>query len=145
MTPIKLFVAGKAFIEHNGTILVLREAGKYMDGVHAGEYDVVGGRIEPGERVVDALTRETKEETGLDITVGKPFFVNEWQPVVRGEQWHIVGIFFQCTAHTDAVTLSQDHDDYQWIDPKDYKNQHIIENMYPVFEAYLTEKSHEQH
>lgn len=70
----KLFVATKAFIERDGKILILREAGKYQDGTNIGHYDVPGGRLTPGENWQVALTREVKEETDLDVTVGPPFF-----------------------------------------------------------------------
>src|SRR3989344_8134095 len=113
---IKLFVATKAFIVNDkGKVLLVRESSKYKDGSNAGKLDIVGGRVEPGQRFDDSLKREVKEETGLEVKIGKPFFVNEWRPVVRGEQWQIVGIFFACTTTTDTVTLSQDHDAYEWI------------------------------
>ncbi len=133
----KLFVATKAFITYQGKILVLQESNKYADGTNASKYDVVGGRIQPGERFDDALRREVLEETGLAITIGKPFFVNEWRPTVKDEPWQIVGIFFECTAEADHVTLSTDHSAYAWIDPKEYMQANVIPNLYPVFEAYL--------
>jgi 8-oxo-dGTP diphosphatase len=92
--PIKLFAAVKAFIVRDGKVLVIRESSAYRDGTQAGKYDVVGGRIEPGQAFDESLSREVKEETGLDIAIGPPFFVNESRPVVRGEPWHIIRIFF---------------------------------------------------
>lgn len=133
----KLFVATKAFIIHEGKVLLLKESGEYKDGINKGKCDVVGGRLEPGEHFRESLLREIKEETGLEVEVGKPFFVNEWRPVVRGEQWQIVGMFFECQSSTDQVTLSEDHDEFLWIDPKEYKNQPLIENLLLAFEAYL--------
>ena len=135
---VKLFVATKALITFNDKVLVVRESSKYEDGTNANKYDVVGGRIEPGQKFDESLVREVQEETELAVSIGKPFFVSEWRPVVRGEQWQIVGIFFKCTALSDAVVLSEDHDDYQWIDPKEYKNFNLIDNLGPVFEAYLS-------
>jgi 8-oxo-dGTP diphosphatase len=136
-SPIKIFAATKAFIVHDGKVLLLRESGKYVDGSNVGKYDVVGGRVEPGQRFDESLLREIKEETGLSVRVGRPFFVNEWRPVVRGEQWQIIGTFFECFADSDQVTLSTDHDEYAWIDPKDFKNFNIIENLTLAFESYL--------
>ncbi len=133
----KLFVATKAFITHKGKILVLQESSNYQDGTNVNKYDVVGGRIQPGERFDDALRREVLEETGLAITIGKPFFVNEWRPTVKDEPWQIVGIFFECESATDTVALSADHTAFAWIDPKEYTQANIIPNLYPVFEAYL--------
>ncbi len=134
---VKLFLATKAFITHDGKVLILRESSKYKDGTNTNKYDVAGGRMEPGQKFDESLLREVREETGLSVIIGKPFFVSEWRPVVRGEQWQIVGIFFICEAQSGQVTLSQDHDDYKWIDPKEYKRFNIIENLIPAFEAYL--------
>ncbi len=133
----KLFVATKAFIVHNGKVLILRESTKYQSGANIGKFDVVGGRVEPGQRFDESLLREIKEETGLNVRIGKPFFVNEWRPVVKGEQWQIVGTFFECIADSDNVKLSADHDEHKWIDPKEYKNHPLIENLHPAFEAFL--------
>jgi 8-oxo-dGTP diphosphatase len=140
MPITKLFVATKAFIRHEDKILILRESGTYADGTNSGKYDVVGGRMEMGQRFDDSLRREIREETGLEVTIGQPFFVNEWRPVVRGEEWQIVGIFFECTSATDAVTLSADHAAFEWIHPKDYASYPMIENLQPAFETYLTHK-----
>jgi len=134
---IKLFVATKAFVVYNGQVLILRESTNYQDGGNIGKFDVVGGRVKPGQRFDESLKREIKEETGLNVKIGKPFFVNEWRPVVRNEQWQIVGVFFECSATSDKVALSQDHDQYLWIKPTTYKEYNLIENLLPAFEAYL--------
>src|SRR5680860_976467 len=136
----KLFVATKAFISHQGKVLILRESPKYEDGSNLAKYDVPGGRIEPGQRFDESLLREIQEETGLEVTMGRPFFVNEWRPSVRGEQWQIVGTFFECTANSGEVKLGEDHDDYQWINPEDYRKYNLIDNLHPAFEAYLNTK-----
>ncbi len=133
----KLFTATKAFINHKGKILILRESAKYEDGANENKYDVPGGRVIPGQRFDESLRREIKEETGLEVEIGKPFFVNEWRPIVRGEQWQIIGTFFVCHANSDQIKLSIDHDNFKWIEPKEYKNYDLIENLHPAFEAFL--------
>ena len=116
---------------------MLKESTKYKDGSNIGKFDVVGGRVQPGQRFDESLIREIKEETGLEVKVGRPFFVGEWRPVVRNEQWQIIGTFFECFADSDKVELSEDHEEYRWIDPKDYKKYNIIDNLIPAFESYL--------
>jgi 8-oxo-dGTP diphosphatase len=133
---IKQFTATKAFIRYQDKILILRESGDYDDGTNEGSFDIPGGRVNPGQRFDESLRREIKEETGLNIAIGNPFFVNEWRPQKNGEQWQIVGIFFECQADTDQITLSQDHDKFKWIDPKEFKNYNLIENLHPAFESY---------
>lgn len=134
----KLFVATKAFIKNtDGRILIVRESSKYQDGSNVGKFDIVGGRLKPGERFDESLLREIKEETGLSTKIGKPFFVNEWRPVVKGEQWQIVATFFECSTDSEKVILGEDHDHFEWIDPKDYKNYNLIDNLKVAFEAYL--------
>src|SRR3989304_7237262 len=140
MENIRQFVATKAFINFKGKILILRESTKYSDGTNSGKYDVVGGRGEPGQRFDESLLREIKEETGLSVKLGKPFYVGEWRPKVRGEQWQIVGTFFECFAKSNKVKLSEDHDNYQWINPKNFKKYNLIDNLKPAFESYLTIK-----
>ncbi|MCR4328640.1 MAG: NUDIX domain-containing protein [Patescibacteria group bacterium] len=136
----KLFIATKAFIVRDGKVLIVRESGKYDEGTNAAKYDVVGGRLKPGERFDESLRREVREETGLDVKIGKPFFVNEWRPVVKDEQWQIVGMFFECVVEEGEVKLSGDHDAYEWIDPAEYQNYPLIENLKVAFEAYLARK-----
>lgn len=137
---IKLFIATKAFITYHGKVLILRESSKYGDGSNVAKYDVPGGRIKPGQRFDESLLREVKEETGLDVEIGRPFLVSEWRPQVRGEQWQIVGIFFECKTDSNEVKLSKDHDDFQWINPEDYKKYNLIDNLRPAFETYLKEE-----
>jgi len=138
-TETKLFVATKAFIVYRNKILLLKESSKYEDGSNVGRYDVPGGRIKPGQRSDKSLLREIKEETGLTVKIRKPFFVNEWRPVVDDEHWQIVGTFFECYAKTNKVKLSQDHEEYVWINPKDFRKYKIIGNLVGAFKAHLKE------
>ncbi len=134
---LKLFVATKALVVYEGRVLLLREAGTYADGTNAGCYDVCGGRLKPGEHFQEALKREVFEETGLVVTVGEPIAVGEWRPIVRDEQWQIVGIYFLCQASSAQVRLSEDHDQYVWIDPATYAQFPILDTLKTVFPQYL--------
>ena len=137
MNQPKLFVAAKAFVVYKNKILILRESSKYLDGSQVNKYGEVGGRITPGEYFNEALIREIKEETGLEVTIGRPFYVGEWRRTVRSEDWQIIGVFLECFAKTDKVILSDDHNDYVWISPADYQKYNIMEATIPAFKAYL--------
>lgn len=140
MNVDKQFIATKAFIQHQGKILILKESTKYKDGTNHGRYDVVGGRVEKGERFDESLLREIKEETGLKVIIKDPFFVSEWRPKPNGESWQVVGIFFKCEAKSENVKLSQDHESYEWINPEEYKNYNLVDNVRKAFEKYLEKR-----
>lgn len=136
----KLFIATKAFIEHEGKVLIVRESTQYKDGTNPGKFDVPGGRLNPGERFDEALRREVKEETGLEVEIHEPIHVGEWRPVVREEPWQVVGVFFRVTCSSKEVTASVDHNELKWIDPAKYADEPMIANLTLAFEAYLKAK-----
>ncbi|MEX0672861.1 MAG: NUDIX hydrolase, partial [Candidatus Paceibacterota bacterium] len=132
------FVATRAFIvNEEGKVLIIREASEYSGGTQVGKYDLPGGKIKPGESAVEATKREVKEEVGLDVEIGQPFFVSEWYPEIKGETIQIVGIFFKCTPASSVIILSVDHDDFQWIDPADHSQYECMKENIGAFDAHL--------
>lgn len=111
-------VAMKAVIVRDGKVLILREADTYEEGTQIGRYHVPGGRIEVGENFEDALRREVREETGLEVEIIMPLYVGEWRPVIKGVPHQIIATFLVCkpTSETDVI-LSDEHDSYEWINP----------------------------
>jgi len=133
-------VAMKAVLINKGKVLLLREAGTYDEGTNKGRYQMPGGRIEPGEHWEGALNREVREETGItEFTLGKPIYVSEWFPTIKGVKTHIVAMFHICTTDTDEVTLSDEHDTYEWIDLENWRNFDVMSPEDKVLEATVKE------
>jgi 8-oxo-dGTP diphosphatase len=65
MSPRPEVCVGAVVIDDDRMLLVRRG-----HGPAAGEWSFPGGRVEFGETMVEALVREVKEETGLDVAVG---------------------------------------------------------------------------
>ncbi len=117
----KKYVANKAFLVNpQGKILLIRYA---PEGDHinsAGKLDIPGGRMDAREHPLEGLTREVREEVGIEIdpTHARVFHTDLWG--VRGdiEGEPIVGIFYSVPIREDAIVLSEEHKDYVWYDPR---------------------------
>lgn len=105
--PIKYIRPGvKAFIVHQGKILVVKERVQHGDQKMI-IYDLPGGGIEPGESLKDALLREVKEEVGLDIEIERA--VGNWDfiiPSLEDSNFNvqIVCLGYQCKSLSGTKT-----------------------------------------
>ena len=82
------------------------------------KFVIPGGHIERGEKMEDALRREVKEETGLEIydieliSLQESIFSKTFQ-----EARHFIFIDFICRTNSSKVTLNDEADEYTWADP----------------------------
>lgn len=138
MSNILQRVAAKAvLVNDNGEVLILREASTYQDGTNTGRYHLPGGRIEPGEKFMDALRREVMEETGLGVEPIRPIYVGEWFPVIKGVTNHITAIFYACNVIGSDVRLSDEHDAFEWIVPETYSKYDMLDPDWDVIKTWL--------
>ncbi len=128
----------KAFIEHNGKILILRESKKYSGGTNHGLYVMPGGKVNEGEHFLDALRREIREECGLisKIKIGRPFHVDEWYVSVPGKPRQIVGTYFHCKSQKADIVTNSEFDDHKWINPRSYNRYFLNDAAKRAFKAF---------
>ena len=81
-----------------------------------GKYVVPGGHIELGERMKDALRREVKEETNLDVhdirfLCFQEFLCDDgfWKPR------HFIFFDFACRTNSTDVRLNDEAQEYVWV------------------------------
>lgn len=90
-------------------LVVCRSAEKYPEAGR--QWEVVGGRIDPGTNLIENLRREVMEETGLSIT-GEQKLITV-QDILRPHK-HIVRLTYSGFADGE-VKLSDEHTEYQWL------------------------------
>ena len=72
--------------DRNKTLLIHRNA--RPDDLHFGKYNGLGGKMEPGEDIYTCLTREIREEAGIECQQARLRGTINWQGFGRqGEDW----------------------------------------------------------
>ncbi|MEW5940784.1 MAG: 8-oxo-dGTP diphosphatase [Chloroflexota bacterium] len=80
-------LATLCYIHHNGCTLMLHRVKKQND-IHAGKWNGLGGKFEPGETPEECVIREVREESGL--TIRNPKLVGLLMfPNFKGEDWYV--------------------------------------------------------
>ena len=99
-------LAVSAIAEADGRLLLVQRAAGRAGG---GQWAIPGGRVEPGERVRDAVVRELHEETGLAARCGA--FVG-WSERIRPGSHHVILTFrVELDDPSGAVTAAVAGDD----------------------------------
>lgn len=136
-----LFCIGqKAFIEKDGKVLILNDP---VEGL-----DFPGGKIQEGEAkdgdassLIRSLQREVLEETGLEIEVFNPFAVwyHEFPKNHRNYPKIVYLIGFKCKYKSGELKLSDEHDNFKWVDKDSYKEIDDGSDYFDVLKKYFTE------
>jgi len=94
-----------------------------------GLWSIPGGRAEPGETDIEALTREVAEETGLRIRVGE--LAGRVQRAGPGGLTYDIADYRCEPLDPDdrAVVAGDDAEDVRWVDLREYTTLSLVEGL----------------
>ena len=112
-------------IQDGNTILLQNRVKEDWKG-----YTFPGGHVEPGESFVDAVIREMKEETGLDIS--NPTIVGIKQFPIEGGRYIV--LLFKATEFTGEV-VSSEEGEMDWVDIDRLSDVNVVEDFHDLMKV----------
>mgnify|MGYP003122012037 FL=1 len=110
--------------DKNETLILLRpDAASWSPN----KWGYPGGRIEPGETPVEAATRETLEETQLEVAGLQEINLNLDIPVYA----------YYTRDYTGTVTIDYEHDDWAWVSRDNIESYPLAPQVLQTFEWVL--------
>ena len=110
---MELQVGVKVFLQNaQGEFLLLHRNLEKYPGIR-GMWDIVGGRINVETPLIDNLTREVLEETGL-LLASVPTLLHA-QDIFVGEEIHVVRLTYRATAEGVIRLDTTENDSYAWL------------------------------
>jgi len=95
-----------------GEVLLLRSS-KARD-----RYVIPGGHIELGEDMEEALRREVREETGLEVFDIRLVAIQQFVfSDALSRRSHFIFIDYSCRTDQTEVSLNEEHQEYLWARP----------------------------
>jgi 8-oxo-dGTP diphosphatase len=126
-----LGVAAKGIIRRSdGSVLLIRRSP--ASKTDPGCWDLPGGKMDRGERLVDTLAREAREETGLTVHGARPFYVAHFEK----EPFWVTCVTFVCDSFEGDVRLSSEHVEHAWVGPGDFAGRPYSRAILEQLEAY---------
>ncbi len=121
MSEIKLQVGVKMFLRNKeGKFLLVRRNPEKYAGAN-GNWDIVGGRITPGTKLIENLKREVREETQLEI-ISEPKLLHA-QDIIPNIERHIVRLSYVGDTGGKPVLDISENTEYKWLSVEEIKKQ----------------------
>lgn len=126
-----------------GALIFDREGRLFLMKSHKweGKWVIPGGHVDLGERIEDAVKREVKEETNLDIHDVE--FVCFQEFIYGGGFWkkkHFIFFDYACKTDSTDVVLNDEAQEYAWVSPGDLRKLPIESYTWNVIREYTRKK-----
>jgi 8-oxo-dGTP diphosphatase len=124
-------VSAKGIVQRSdGAVLLIRRSPRSR--IDPSCWDLPGGKMDYGERLVDTLVREIREETGLEASVIRPFYVAHF----TSEQFWVTCVTFLCAPVEGDVRVSGEHVEHVWVLPGELDGRSYARAIREQLEAF---------
>jgi 8-oxo-dGTP diphosphatase len=114
---------------HRGRVLLVRRGHEPLKGC----WTIPGGMVEVGEELREAVQRELKEETGLDVEPGKLIETfDRIQRAGRRVRYHFVIADYLCRLKSGKLRPASDVLDARWVSPRELGQFDLTEKAHSV-------------
>jgi len=120
-----------AVVVDEGRLLLVRRA----RGAHAGAWAVPGGRQRVGERMREAVVREVREETGLEVEVGEPVLVGDILDPHDPPAWHYAVVDFRARVVGGALRAGDDAAAAEFVPFGEVRRRPLTPTMIELLDA----------
>ncbi|BCJ95529.1 DNA mismatch repair protein MutT [Anaerocolumna cellulosilytica] len=132
--PTHIVTAAGVVVKNKKDILMVR--------THRGGWVFPGGQVEVGENLIQAVIREVKEESNIDITVGKLFSVSSNTGTYEGYNGYgmvptKVMFDFICEYAGGDLSISEETSETAWIPREKVIDMITSPAVKTRFQAYL--------
>lgn len=135
----RVSVAG--LIESDQKILVVRRS--QNEGFLPGIFELPGGKLEFGETLENAVHREIKEETNLEVSIKS--LVDARSYLSKGDSQHNIELIYLVVpaVRGQEVKLGKEHDLHLWINREDIESLTLPSNdpIRNIIEEFFSRKT----
>lgn len=111
--PMAITIKAAVVSTQSKKVLLLKRSKKEL--TNKNKWDLPGGHIEAGETVEEALKREIKQETGLDVQIGPLLQVTEFDKAHEAFKMEKRGLRFIVFSENEDVEIGKEHSDFVWL------------------------------
>ena len=133
--PASPIIGVGGIIVQDGRVLLVKRGRPPL----AGEWSIPGGALETGETLLEALRREMREETGLEVQPHELLAV--FDRIIRDEQgraqYHYVLIDYLCTVQSGQACAASDAEDCRWVSPSELSGYNLRPDTLEVIHKAL--------
>ena len=124
---LHLLVVAAALYDSDGRVLIAeRPAGKHM----AGRWEFPGGKVNVGEAEAQALSRELREELGIEVTSSRPYM-----RLTHSYDDRDVELSMWIVERYSGVPQGLDGQRLKWVQPARLLDEDILEADRPFVQA----------